>query len=76
MAQRYSIHPDDPLSARHEARWCYEFRRGDWSVRIDSKSVMASDADTFHLSREVTAREGDTIAIARRWDEDVPRGLS
>ena len=76
VAQRYSIHPDDPLSARHEARWRYEFRRGDWSVRIDSKSVMASDAETFHLSREVTAREGDTIAITRRWDEDVPRGLS
>ena len=21
VEQRYSIHPDDPLSARHEARW-------------------------------------------------------
>ena len=75
VAQHYSIHPDDPLSARHEARWRYEFRRGDWSVRIDSESVMTADAGAFHLCREVIAREGDTIVIARRWEEDVPRGL-
>ena len=51
VEQRYSIHPDDPLSARQEVRWRYEFRRGDWSVRIDSESVMTSDADRFHLAR-------------------------
>ena len=76
VAQRYSIHPDDPLSARHEARWRYELQRGDWSVRIDSRSVMTSDADSFHLAREVTAREGDTVVIARSREEDLPRGLS
>ena len=75
VAQRYSIHPDDPLSARHEARWRYEFRRGDWSVRIDSESVMTSDAESFHLAREVTAREGDTVVISPRWKESIPRGL-
>ena len=75
VQQRYSIHPDDPLSARHEARWRHEFRRGDWSVRIDTESVMTSDAASFHLAREVTAWEGDTIVIARRWGENVPRGL-
>ena len=75
VEQRYSIHPDDPLSARHEARWCYEFSRGDWSVRIDSGSVMTADADRFHLAREVTAREGDAVVIARRWEEDMPRGM-
>ena len=75
VAQHYSIHPDDPLSARHEARWRFEFRRGDWSVRIDSNSVMTADAGAFHLCREVIAREGDTIAISRSWEEDVPRRL-
>ena len=75
VEQRYSIHPDDPLSARHEARWRYEFKRGDWSVRIDSESVMTSDEDSFHLAREVTAREGATVVVARRWEETIPRGL-
>ena len=75
VAQHYSIHPDNPLSARHETRWRYEFRRGDWSVRIDSESVMTSDAERFHLAREVTAWEGDTVVVTRRWKEDVPRGL-
>ena len=75
VEQRYSIHPDEPLSARHEARWRYECRRGDWSVRIDSGSVMTSDAERFHLVREVTAREGDAVVIERRWEEAIPRGL-
>ena len=44
-------------------------------MRIDSQSVMTSDADSFHLAREVTAREGDTVVIARKWEEDIPRGL-
>ena len=76
VEQRYSIHPGDPLSARHEARWHYEFRRGDWSVRIDSESVMTSDAGSFHLARRVTASEGERIVIARAWEEDLSRGLS
>ena len=37
--------------------------------------MMTSDADGFHLSREVTAREGDTVVIARSREEDLPRGL-
>ena len=39
-----------------------------------TQSVMTSDADSFHLAREV-AREGDTVVIARKWEEDIPRGL-
>ena len=75
VEQRYSIHSDDPLSARHEARWRYEFGRGDWSVRIDSESVMTSDEESFHLDRAVTAREGDAVVISLRWKESIPRGL-
>ena len=75
VEQRYSIHPDDPLSARLEARWRYEFRRGDWSVRIDSESVMTSDEESFHLERAVTAREGGAVAVSLRWKESVARGL-
>ena len=75
VEQRYSIHPDDPLSARHEARWRYEFGRGDWTVRIDSESVMISDEESFHLDRAVTAREGDAVVVSLRWKESIPRGL-
>ena len=74
VEQRYSIHPDDPLSARHEARWRYEFGRGDWTVRIDSESVMISDEESFHLDRAVTAREGGAVVISLRWKESIPRG--
>jgi predicted acyl esterase len=75
VAQRYSIQPGDPLSARHEIDWRYEFRRGDWSVRIDSENRMTCDAGSFHLERKVTASEGETIVLERSWREEIPRGL-
>jgi putative CocE/NonD family hydrolase len=75
VAQRYVIHPDDPLSARHEIDWRYEFRRGDWSVRIDSENRMTCDAESFHLERKVAASEGETIVLERSWREEIPRGL-
>ncbi len=74
VTELYAIHPSDPLSARHEAAWCYEFRRGGWSVRINSENVMTSDAQTFRLERKVVAYEGDTVILERRWHEDIPRG--
>ena len=36
---------------------------------------MTSDADSFHVAREITAREGDAVVIARSREEDLPRGL-
>lgn len=75
VTQVYAIHPDDPLSARHEVAWRFEFRRGDWSVRIDSENVMTSDTGTFRLERTVIAFEGDAVALERRWHDDIPRGL-
>ena len=75
VTQIYAVHPDDPLSARHEVIWRFEFQRDDWSIRIDSGNVMTSDAEAFSLERKVTAIEGDEVALERRWHEDIPRGL-
>ncbi len=75
VTELYAIHPDDPLSARHEAAWRYEFRRAGWSVRIDSENVMTSDAQTFRLERKVVAYEDDAVVLERRWLEEIPREL-
>ena len=71
--QLFSIHPEDPLSARVETRWCFTFRRGDWQVRIDSENTMTSTAGTFELMREVKAYEGGALVFEKTWRENVPR---
>ncbi len=73
VRQSYAIRPDDPLTARCRTRWDYAFTRGDWRVRIESENEMTSTRGHFHLSRRVTAYEGDTPILERKWDEAVPR---
>ncbi len=71
--QQFSIHPEDPLSARHEAKWRFEFRRGDWSVSIDTENLMISTADEFVLRRSINAHEGEEQVFEKTQTEQVAR---
>ena len=73
VEQVFTIHPDDPLSARAEARWCFTIARGPWRTRIESENAMTADRETFHLTRNVKAYEGETLVFDRDWRESVPR---
>lgn len=74
VRQVFSIHPDDPLSARAETVWEYTLGRGDWHTRVRSENSMSATADEFRLSRKVAAFEGDDVVVLERtWDEIVPR---
>ena len=75
VRQRFFIHADDPLSARHEATWRFELSRDDWSVMIDTENVMTSDKHEFVLTRNITAFEGDKKVFEKKQSETVPRGL-
>ncbi|MEM8792677.1 MAG: CocE/NonD family hydrolase [Pseudomonadota bacterium] len=71
--QTYSIHPDDPNSARQEACWIFRFERPGWWVEIETKSAMTSTIKHFHLERHLTARESDGSEWNRDWVENLPR---
>lgn len=75
--QHYSIHPDAPETARQEAKWNFTFERGEWSVEINTESVMTCDKESFFLRRFLTATENNskTPLITREWSEIIPRGL-
>jgi len=58
--QRYSIHPDDPLSARAEYEWQWEYSRGDdWKTRTFTSTVMTCDKDNFYVQTKSVAWEND-----------------
>ena len=73
VRQRYWIRPDDPLSAKIEAAWTWETRRGDWHVNTRSSTTMTSDSENFYLTARLEAFEGGAPVFDRTWRETVER---
>lgn len=73
MSERWTIRPDDPLSAGAEILWEQTLARGDWSVRTEARSSMRSDAGSFHLSARLEAWEGSDRVFERDFASTVAR---
>lgn len=71
--ERWTIHPDDPLSATGFCHWTDELERGDIRMRTETKCSMWSDATTFHLSATLEAYENDTLIYERSVTDQIPR---
>ena len=71
----YSYRGDDFNSIRGETRWERGFRRGDWSVRTVTRTVLTSTPDDFLLHAELDAFEGEKRVYSRNWDVTIPRDL-
>ncbi|MGH6717947.1 MAG: CocE/NonD family hydrolase [Alphaproteobacteria bacterium] len=73
--QHWSIVDGDPLSARAEFASTTLRRRGDWSVRVETRTVMSVTKDHWVIAATLEAFEGDRRAFARTWDTSIPRDL-
>jgi putative CocE/NonD family hydrolase len=71
--ERWTIHPDDPLSARGVTHWTATLSRDEWSLRTETFAAMRSDATSFTLTGRIEAYEGDTLVFERNFSESVPR---
>ena len=71
--ERWTIHPDDPLSARAVTHWTSTLSRDGWSLRTETFSSMRSDKDRFYLTGRIEAYEGDSLVFERDFREEVPR---
>ncbi len=67
--QRFTIADSDPLSARAEYEWSWEYGRGDWIVTTKTSTVITSDQDYFYLMAESVALESDTEVFRKQWDK-------
>ncbi len=75
MRRTFRIRDDDPLSAWAEIQQKTKFRRGDWSVRIECRTVISGDRDNFRVQATLEAYEGQEQVRRREWDETIPRGF-
>lgn len=71
--ERWTIHPDDPLSAHGGTHWTQTFSRDGWSVRTETFTAMTSTADSFRLTGRIEAYEGETLVFERNFDESIAR---
>ncbi len=71
--EHWSIHPDDPLSARGTCHWTDELQRDDIILRTETQSEMWSNATEFHLRARLEAYEGDKLIYERDVSDSIKR---
>ena len=69
----YASEGDDFLSPRGETRVVRGLRRGDWSVRSETRTVLTSTPEAFHISADLDAYEGGERVFCRTWNLSLPR---
>lgn len=73
--ERYSYTGADFTSVRGETLWERGMRRGEWSVRTCTRTILSSTPTSFSIHAQLDAFEGDRRVFARTWNEDIPRDL-
>jgi len=71
--ETFKVREGDPLSISQHFRTVIGFRRDDWRVRIETDSLMTSDATHFHLSNHMDAYESDGRVFTKSWTTSIPR---
>ncbi len=73
--ETYSIHPDDPLSAKMETHWTEEMQRGKWQVRTETYGRLTSTKTHWQVWGKIDAFEGKKKVFTKEWNEQIERKL-
>jgi putative CocE/NonD family hydrolase len=71
--ERYSSVADDFGSICGETSWTMAFRRGDWHVRTETRTILTSTPTEFCLHAQLDAYENEKRVVSRNWDRTIPR---
>ena len=71
--ERYRVVDNDPLSATAEVTWAWEFERGDWSIRTETRTQVSCTKKDFIIRARLEAYEGGKRVFERDFEERVPR---
>jgi hypothetical protein len=73
--ERYSYRGTEFSSTRGETLWERSLRRGDWSVRTVTRTLLTSTTRHFRIHAQLDAFEGERRVFAETWNEDIERDL-
>ncbi len=69
----FTIHPDDPVTAKLDITWTERFERGAWQVSSKTHTVVTSTASHFRVAAKMQAWQGDEIVHEQSWDREFER---
>ena len=75
MRECYRCRDSDPASVEAEMRAERGLARGDWGVRIVTRTRLTSDEDAFRVRASLKAYEGKDCLFEKEWDQTAPRTL-
>jgi uncharacterized protein len=71
----YRIRSDDPLTADNFIHWTTRRARGDWQVRVETRTRMRATRANFLIDAELDAYEAERRVFSRNWHAKIPRDL-
>jgi putative CocE/NonD family hydrolase len=71
--ERYTSTGEDFTSVSGESAWTVTFRRDDWDVRVETRTVLRCDKENFLVDATLDGYEGERRVFSRTWNETVPR---
>ncbi|MFF7340477.1 CocE/NonD family hydrolase [Streptomyces sp. NPDC008163] len=71
--EKYTSVADDFGSVSGESAWTMRFRRTDWDVRVETRTLLTSDDTAFHVDATLDGYEDGRRVFSRTWNESVPR---
>ena len=75
MKERYSVRPENPLSARASHEWEQTGGREGQKYRTHVSSEFTADAEYFHPRATLKAWENDKLVFEKTFEEKVRRNL-
>ena len=72
--QRYTIHPDNPLTAKAQYEWRWEYSRGsDWHTKTITRTEITCNLNRFFLKAESAAWCNRQEIFRKTWNKKYPR---
>jgi len=69
----YTYQGDDFSSPKGETRTQRCFSRGDWKVKTTTRTVLRADTESFYITAELDAYEGDERIYSQNWSRKIRR---
>ncbi len=73
LQEIWTIHPDNPASARAEITWERWLKRDDITARTTFHTNMTTTVDSFVVTQNFTAYENETQVFHREMKDQLPR---
>jgi len=73
VSERWSIKPDDPLSACGDIHWEQTGGRDDWQWRTDASLQIRCDTTHFHVTAKLTAYNNDEVIFEQHNSDSIER---